>query len=144
MVNTQWRWLSTTTWTSTVHTMRTIFLRSAWNATSFSWSTMMATPPATTTWKASSAGNATAQWVRMGPLSSQRSSSCSHPSPWALSFAQAMNTTTSVSSLLLLTLRLQLRIPHLCFLVTRCQYGPRVQSFTELMVLGLQELGCRG
>lgn len=87
----------TTTWMSTVLTTKTQCLRSGQSAMSSTWSTMMATPRATTPPRASSVGNATGRTRRTDRSSSQRSSSSSLPSPWALSSDRDENTTISVS-----------------------------------------------
>lgn len=93
---------STTTWTSTVLTMKTRYLRSAPSATSSTWSTTTATARATTPPRASSAGSATGRTPPMDRSSSRRSSSSSLPSPWASNSGQAENTTTSVSQVFVL------------------------------------------
>lgn len=94
--STGWLWTLTTIWTSTVLTTRVPRPTGAWSATSCSWSTTRATLPASTGCVASSAGSATAPAVLTGPCASQRSSSSSPPSPWALSSGLDTSTTTSV------------------------------------------------
>ncbi len=114
----------------------------AWSATSFSWSTMTATPPANHHMKGFKRWECNRPMSPNGPLKSQRSSSVHTPSLWASSSAQAMNTTTSVSNLLLsYSNSSTLGTPRLPFPVTRCLYGPRVQSFIEWMVLGVTGTG---
>lgn len=77
--------------------MKTQCLRSGQSAMSSTWSTMMATPRATTPPRASSVGSATGRTLRTDHSSFQRSSSSSPPSPWALSSDRGENTTISVS-----------------------------------------------
>lgn len=102
MVSTRWRWPSTTTWTSTVHTTRRHSRPSAWSATSSTWLATTATSPATTSSEDSNVGSAIGHWAPVGHSSSPRSFSSLHPFPWALSSARDTSTTTSVSSFLYL------------------------------------------
>lgn len=97
MESTEWQLTLMTIWTSTVLTTRVPHPTGAWSATFCSWSTMRATLPASTGCVASSVGSATVPAVLTDPCASQRSSSSSRPSPWALSSGLDTSTTISVS-----------------------------------------------